>query len=259
MSCMLNAVSDSLIDGGPLPPQNVTAGVIQRLEDLIFGELQPGSELPSESELAGQLGVSRLTIREATKALQARGLLNVRQGRRPLVAHLGAGPIGDYFTSAVRRDARRLLDLLEVRQALEVHIASLAARHATRAAISAMESAVRQMREVSGDPDAIHAADIRFHETLAAASGNQMLSFLIEGMESPLHTSRMRSLHGHLARGGTVDDVIEQHQRILDRVRDRDSAGAAAAMSDHLEQTARDLRAAFALTGPPLGERATQD
>jgi DNA-binding FadR family transcriptional regulator len=242
---MLSAVPDSSID---TPTPNIATTVIHRLEDLIFGDLQPGSELPSETELAGQLGVSRLTVREATKALQARGLLDVRQGRRPLVAHLGAGPIGDYFTSAVRRDARHLLDLLEVRQALEVHIAALAARHAGRAAVSAMESAVREMREVAGDPDAIHAADIRFHETLTAASGNQMLSFLIEGMETPLHASRMRSLRGHLARGGTVEDVIEQHQRILDRVRERDPAGAAAAMSEHLEQTARDLRAAFALS-----------
>src|SRR5262249_54925841 len=79
MSCMLNAVSDSRSDHlerspegavAPSPAEgaarSVTAGVVQRLEDLLFGDLQPGSELPSESELAGQLGVSRLTVREAT-------------------------------------------------------------------------------------------------------------------------------------------------------------------------------------------------
>ncbi|MBC6459693.1 FadR family transcriptional regulator [Actinomadura sp. HBU206391] len=229
--------------------------VLQRLEDLIFSELNPGSELPSESALAVQLGVSRLTVREATKALQARGLLDVRQGRRPVVAHPSAGPIDDYFTSAVRRDPRRLMDLLEVRQALEVHIASLAALRAGRASITALESALAAMREVAGDigdTGAIHDADLRFHEGLAAATGNQMLSFLLEGMEGPLHAGRMRSLRGHLARGGTVEDVIEQHARILDRVRDRDPAGAAAAMRDHLEQTARDLRAALTLTEPRI-------
>jgi GntR family transcriptional repressor for pyruvate dehydrogenase complex len=102
------------------------------------------------------------------------------------------------------------------------------------------------MRDAAAEgPDAIHDADIRFHEGLAAASGNQMLSFLIEAMEGPLHAGRMRSLRGHLARGGTVEDVIEQHARILDRVKARDPGGAAAAMSDHLEQTARDLSAAL--------------
>lgn len=229
--------------------RNVTETVVERIEDLLFGELSPGTVLPSESDLATELGVSRLTVREATKALQARGLLEVRQGRRPVVAHLSAGPIGDFFTSAVRRDPRRLLDLLEVRRALEVHIAALAAGNAGRAAVHVMDAALTAMRDVADDgPDAIHKADIRFHEGLAAASGNQLLEFLIEAMEGPLHASRMRSLRGHLARGGTVDDVIDQHARILDRVRARDPEGAAAAMSDHLEQTARDLRAALSLT-----------
>lgn len=229
--------------------RGVTAAVIERLEDLVFGELSPGAELPSESDLAADLGVSRLTVREATKSLQARGLLEVRQGRRPVVAHLSSGPIGDFFTSAVRRDPRRLLDLLDVRRALEVHIAALAAANAGRAAISVMETALTTMREVAdGGPDAIHDADLRFHEGLAAGSGNQMLSFLIEAMEGPLHASRLRSLNGHLRRGGSVEDVIEQHARILDRVKARDPAGAGAAMSEHLEQTARDLKAALSLT-----------
>jgi DNA-binding FadR family transcriptional regulator len=148
------------------------------------------------------------------------------------------------------------MDLLEVRRALEVHIASLAATHATRAAIAALEMALGAMRADLDDPMAIHRADIRFHESLAAATGNQMLSFLIEAMEEPLHASRLRSLTGHLARGGTVDDVIEQHARILARVRDRDAKGAAAAMRAHLDQTARDLRAALALADliPPAEE-----
>jgi GntR family transcriptional repressor for pyruvate dehydrogenase complex len=179
--------------------RNVTETVVARIEELVLGELSPGTELPSESELA-----------------------------------------------AVRRDPRRLLDLLDVRRALEVHIASLAAANPSRAAVSVMETALTTMRDAAAEgPDAIHDADIRFHEGLAAASGNQMLSFLIEAMEGPLHAGRMRSLRGHLARGGTVEDVIEQHARILDRVRARDPGGAAAAMSDHLEQTARDLSAAL--------------
>ncbi|HKA68276.1 MAG TPA: FCD domain-containing protein [Actinomycetes bacterium] len=227
--------------------RNVLESVVQRLEDLVLGDLEPGAELASESDLATQLGVSRLTVREATKTLQARGLVEVRQGRRPLVAYPSARPIGDFFTVAVRRDPRRLMDLLEVRRALEIHIAGQAATHATRAAVSALELALTDMRADLDDPMAVHRADIRFHEALAAATGNQMLSFLIEAMEEPLHTSRLRSLTGHLARGGTVEDVIAQHERILARVKERDAKGAAAAMRAHLDQTARDLRAALAM------------
>jgi GntR family transcriptional regulator, transcriptional repressor for pyruvate dehydrogenase complex len=229
------------------PSRNLTETAVLRIEEIVLDELEPGRPLPSESDLADDLGVSRLTVREAIKALQARGLVDIRRGRRPHVAYPNARPIGDFFASVVRRDPRQLLDLLEVRRGLEVHIATLAAQHASRATITAMELAVDAMRRTSDDPDAIHRADIRFHESLAAASGNQLLSFLIEAMEEPLHASRLQSLRGHLARGGTVDDVIEQHQRILDRVRARDARGAAAAMRDHLAQTARDLRAAMSI------------
>ncbi len=232
--------------------RSVTAAVVQRLEDLVFGEFEPGSELPSESDLAAQLGVSRLTVREATKALQARGLVVIRQGRRPVVAHPNAGPIGDFFTAAVRRDPRSLMDLLDVRRALEVHIAALAATHAGRAALSAMEMALAAMRAAGDDIPTFHEADIHFHESLAVGAGNQMLSFLIEALEAPLRAGRMRSLGGHLARGGTVEDVIEQHAAILERITAKDAKGAAEAMGAHLEQTARDLKAAFAMTDPRL-------
>jgi len=225
----------------------VTDSVVVHLEDLILGELEPGSELPSESELAGQLGVSRLTVREATKSLQARGLVDIRQGRRPIVAHPSAGPIGDYFSAAVRRDPRRLMDLIEVRRALEVHIASLAATSASRAAIVAAEGTLGAMRAAADDPVAFHESDIRFHESIAEGSGNQLLCFLIEAMEEPLRVARMQSMEGHLARGGSVQDVIEAHERILDRVKARDAKGAAEAMRQHLSQTARDLRAFLAL------------
>lgn len=260
----------------------VTDRVVRRLDQLVLAELEPGAELPSEAELASELSVSRLTVREAVRSLQARGLVQVRRGRRPVVAYPNAAPVGDYFAAAIRRDPRQLLDLLEVRRALEVHIASLAALRATRASVTALELALDALRQTGAvstmdghpgsgsgsgpgpdpgsgpgpgsgpepDPDAVHAADLRFHQALAAASGNQLLDFLIEAMEGPLHASRLQSLRGHLARGGTVADVIEQHARILDRVIARDAAGAAAAMRDHLAQTARDLRVAFALDPP---------
>ena len=123
------------------------------------------------------------------------------------MAYPSARPIGDFFTSVIRRDPHRLLDLLEVRRALEVHIAALAAQHASRGSVDAMELALDAMRHSPDDLDAVHAADVRFHESLATASGNQMLSFLIEAMEAPLHASRLQSLQGHLSRGGTVADV----------------------------------------------------
>jgi GntR family transcriptional repressor for pyruvate dehydrogenase complex len=98
------------------------------------------------------------------------------------------------------------------------------------------------MRAGGDKSDAFHAADVRFHENLAAASGNRLLVFLIEALAEPLRESRLRSFAGHRARGGAVDDVIQQHQAILDGVEAHNPKAAAQAMREHLQQTEQDLR-----------------
>jgi GntR family transcriptional regulator, transcriptional repressor for pyruvate dehydrogenase complex len=251
----MTAMTDNSAGAGPAPGAEVTARVIARLEQRVLGEAEPGEQLPSESALAAEFGVSRLTVREAVKSLQARGLVEIRRGRRPTVAYPNARPVGDFFAAAIRRDPRQLLDLLEVRRALEVHIADLAARNAGRADLVAVQGSLDAMRAVAQesplDMERVNTADVAFHESLAAACGNRLLSFLMEAMERPLHAGRMQSLHGHLARGGTVGDVIDQHAAILERIAAHDPQGAAEAMREHLAQTAKDLRAAFAAAAEP--------
>jgi GntR family transcriptional repressor for pyruvate dehydrogenase complex len=170
-------------------------------------------------------------------------LLEISQGRRPTVAAPNGAVVGDFFQTAVRRDPRALLDLLEVRRALEVHIASLAARRAGKGDIADMEMSIDAMRAGGDQPQAFHAADVRFHENLAAASGNRLLVFLIEALAEPLAESRLQSFAGHTSRGGTVEDVIQQHETILNAVRARNPKAAAQAMREHLQQTEADLRA----------------
>jgi DNA-binding FadR family transcriptional regulator len=227
----------------PVDRTAVADSVTEQLEALIFDRLAPGETVPSEGKLAEALGVSRLTVREATRALEARGLLEIRQGRRPTVAAPNGALVGDFFKIAVRRDSRAVLDLLDVRIALEVHIASLAAKRATSADVADLEMFVAAMRAAANEPEAFHAADVRFHEKLAAASDNRLLMFLIEALSEPLRESRLRSFAGHQARGGGVEEIIEQHVAILEALKERKSKAAAAAMRYHLQQTERDLRA----------------
>lgn len=227
--------------------QLATQTVVEHLEQVIFsGTLEPGDSLPSEAELSTELGVSRLTVREGVRSLQARGLIEVSHGRRPVVAHPNATPLHDFFSAAVRRDARGLLELLEVRLAVEVHTAQLAARNATRADLLNLKAALDAMRDAGDDEDAFNLADVRFHAAIAAASGIRMLAFLVEGMEGPLHSSRMQSTRGYLSRSGALDALVVPHEEIYDRIAYRDAQGAAASMRKHLVATRQDLRASFA-------------
>jgi GntR family transcriptional regulator, transcriptional repressor for pyruvate dehydrogenase complex len=222
---------------------------VQAIEARIIESLQPGDMLASEADLAVELGVSRLTVRESLKVLAGRGLVQVSKGRRPVVREPDSAVISAFLSSAVKRDPRRLLELGEVRLALEVLSAASAARNGTRAATAAVQSALDDMiRAARNGPDAVehyHRADVAFHESLALASGNRMLALLLAALEDSLHHSFRVSYRGHMERGGTVDEVIEAHRTILDAVKRADAHGAAEAMRNHLADGERDLRQAL--------------
>ncbi|HLS63483.1 MAG TPA: FadR/GntR family transcriptional regulator [Ruania sp.] len=216
-------------------------GVVEHLEHLIFdGEYHPGDSLPSESELAASLQVSRLTVREGVRSLAARGLVEVSHGRRPVVTAPNASQLRDFFSSTVRRDASGLLELLEVRLAIEVHAAELAARNATGPQVDTLYAALQAMAS-SDDDAAFTAADLRFHHAITEASGNRMISLLVEGMVDPLKTGRLLSLRGYLQEAPDLDDLIAEHRAIVDRIAAHDPKGAARAMRAHLATTRRDL------------------
>ena len=236
------------------PAGTAAANVADELVRMIVGELAPGSSLPSEAELAVKHGVSRVTVREAVKMLAGRGLLELARGRRAVVSEPDSAALGEFMTWMVQHDPKGVFDLIEIRQSLEVMSVGLAARRATRPALSAVEANLRNMREAAregkdisgGETEAaFHRADVGFHEALALAGGNRMLVSLFEAMAPALQRSFYLSRRGRLLRKQNSEHTIAMHQRILDRVRAGDAAGAEAAMRTHLGDALRDMRAAY--------------
>lgn len=237
------------------PPATAASTVADELMSLIMGQLAPGASLPSEADLAERYDVSRLTVREAVKMLAGRGLLELARGRRAVVREPDGAAFGDFLTSLVQYDPKGLFDLVEVRVALEIQSVTLAARRASRAGLAAIESTIEAMRAAAADlkagrdPEAAelryHQADVGFHEALALASGNRILTYLFEAMASPLQESFNLTRRGHGLRGHTPEHTIAAHLAILKFVRDGNSRGAAEAMRTHLEDAERDIRAAL--------------
>jgi GntR family transcriptional repressor for pyruvate dehydrogenase complex len=237
----------------PDQPTAATA-IADALARLILGEMAPGVSLPSEAELAARYDVSRLTIREAVKLLEGRGLLVIARGRKAVVREPDGAAFADFLTSVIRYDSKGLFDLIEVRLSLEVQSATFAAKRATRAGIAAIESELQGMRDTVGTPEnpmtdaqelAFHDHDVGFHEAIALASGNRVLGFLFEAMSRPLREGFFISRRGHEHRGHTLHDTIEAHQRILDCIKAGNGRAAAEAMRFHLKDTERDIRAAL--------------
>jgi GntR family transcriptional repressor for pyruvate dehydrogenase complex len=232
-----------------------TATVAESLAQLILGEMSPGQSLPSEGDLAERFKVSRLTVREAVKMLAGRGLLDVGRGRRAVVIEPSGVAFSDFLSTVIQHDPKGLFDLIELRLTLEVQAATLAARR------TALENAIQGMRDAAEDgrrghdPDGselrFHQNDVGFHEAVALASGNRLISYLFEAMALPLRRTFYLTRRGHDARGHTVDDTIAAHGAILDAIRDGNPKAAGAAMRAHLEDTERDIR--MALNSRPGG------
>lgn len=233
------------------------SNVTELLTAEILTAMPPGTSLPSEAELASRFEVSRVTIREALKILAGKGLVDLGRGRRAVTREPDGTAFGDFLSAVIQHDPKGVFDLVEVRLSLEVQSVSLAARRISRPGLVAIESALSGMKEAAAllaETDSVdaerslHHYDVGFHEAIAMASGNRVLTFLFEAMTKPLEKSFFLSRRGRELRGQSMGDVVRAHQLILDHIKAGNVRGAADAMRAHLEDAGRDMRAALGTT-----------
>ncbi len=213
-------------------------------ERVVSGVYAENSQLPNESDLATQLGVSRGGVREAVKALAARCLvyLWLRIGTRVLPRSswnlMDRQVIGWHNT-----DPAFVRDLLELRLIVEPGAARLAAERVDGAQIQAMSAAYDAMAEHAARlPQASEefvAADLAFHLTLLRASGNQLVEQLGRLLESGLQ----HGLEATSELPGGVEQTLPMHRAVLDAVR-RGRPDAAARACRKLIETTADAMAA---------------
>ncbi len=219
----------------PLRTPNLVGEVATILRRRILaGELPAGGELPPTEQLAETFGVSRTVIREALRHLQAQDLVEVERGRRPRVKPVDAQAAIDTLNAMLRRTDGSLEDLIEVRQALEVRVADLAAQRATDAQLQAMVDANDAMLAARKVEDRLR-NDWLFHERLAEASNNQLFIILVKTI-SGLFQELLRATSG-----SDVKFAHQAHARLIEAVRQHDSAQAQQVALQNLRWTRQDL------------------
>lgn len=211
-------------------------GVVEQLKDMIHrGDLNSGNRLPPERDLAKLLGVSRPTLRAGIRSLTAVGILQSRQGAGTFVAEAEESPTLD--TSSLRMMAAlhgfTSDEMFEARLALEMHIAGLAAKRATGEQITLMSEEIAGMYASLNDPEQYLVHDMRFHQTVAAASNNRILTSLMNMVATILFDWRSKTV----GRAKDLKESAEQHHNIYRAMRERDAEAASAAMHDHLIET----------------------
>ncbi|MCI2420745.1 FadR family transcriptional regulator [Saccharopolyspora sp. K220] len=213
------------------------------LGSIIDGSYPPGTALPSEGELAEQFSVSRLTIREAIKALRVQNVVRIQRGRGTYVNAPAQWTALDPMIRAAtspRSSSAVSESLIEARRLLEVGAAELSAVKRTEEDLAQLREQLHDM-QTAADTDDVElfvAADIAFHNTVMQSTGNVFIPLMFEPFGRLLIEGRRETS----SVGEIRANAIEQHTKILRALESGDPVRARRAMIDHLAQTADDLR-----------------
>jgi GntR family transcriptional repressor for pyruvate dehydrogenase complex len=216
----------------PLERSRLYEDVGERLAEFVTESgMAPGDQFPAERELAHRLHVSRTSVRQSFVVLQALGFVDVRHGEGVFLRRTRG--FGDSLTKLLER-RRRLPDVLEAREALEVKLAELAAAHRGAADLAAMNAALARMEAEIDAGGMGTEGDAAFHHAIALAARNEILLHLIEAMAEVIQESRIESL----SEPGRPPRSLEAHRRILAAINSRNRELAAEAMRMHLRVVA---------------------
>jgi len=223
----------------------LTDEAIAKIRNMIrSGELPPGTRLPPEQQLAAQMGLSRSGVREAVKALETARVLDVRRGDGTYVTSLAPRLLLEGLGFAVellREDS--VLEVMEVRRLLEPAATGMAAVRMSDAALDELGGILEDMRTAADDPEQLVQYDIAFHRAVVAATGNETLTSLLDGLSG--RTVRARVWRG-LIEGNAAHVTLDEHRAIYRALRARDQALAYASALVHVNTSESWLRTVVA-------------
>ncbi len=219
-----------------IKPKRVSQQVFEQLRDLIYrGQLKPGDQLLPERKLSEVMGVSRPTVREAINKLVDRGLVENRQGQGTFVRSPANRQHQNLLKAMIDGHDASLMELLEVRLALECNAALLAARRATAEDISALEKCHADMCARIEQGGMGQGFDVQFHMSLAYATANPVQIHIMKNIYDLIQFGIKESME-HLYRNpDNMRALVKQHGKIVEMIRRRDETGALQAMREHLK------------------------
>jgi DNA-binding FadR family transcriptional regulator len=223
---------------------NAFEETVERLLTIIkLGVIGPGGRFPSERELAAQLGVSRLTLREAIRELHGAGYVSSRRGRfgGTFVTYTAPAPDRAEVRRLAREEGARLADALTFRLAVEAGAAEALAGQVQQGAdpAAAREVLIARLADVNGaSPADYRRLDTLFHLSIAELCGSSLLAAACADARWRLNDF----LNAIPVLQRNINHTAGQHEAIVTAILAGDSEGARAAVAEHLEGTAALLR-----------------
>ncbi|WP_295784884.1 FCD domain-containing protein [uncultured Microbacterium sp.] len=195
--------------------------VLARIEaDLRDGRLTPGDRLTPERELASQLGVGRSSVREAVRVLEVLGVVRTATGSGPsagaMIVTTPRGGLAAFLRLQVAANGFPLADVVRTRVVLECDVAERLAR--ADADLGEVAGILDAMDAAPLAPEEFLALDARFHQALAEASGNAVVSAMMAGLRSSIEAYTQAGAARLSSWPEMADRLRREHRRILDAV-----------------------------------------
>jgi GntR family transcriptional repressor for pyruvate dehydrogenase complex len=208
--------------------------IVAQIERAIFeGRLQQGDKLPAERQLVREFGASRVAVREALRALEHRGLVEVRQGSAGgyFIREMDAGPVVRDFQTLFRLGHVSVAQLVEARALIEPESARLAALRANEPELKAVLAVIDARAETGAPGRRRRSLDAEFHKLVATAARNP-----VHGVVTHALTALQANVVGARGELTAEDDaaIVNAHRAIYEAIAGRDPEAARAAMHAHI-------------------------
>jgi GntR family transcriptional repressor for pyruvate dehydrogenase complex len=215
----------------PVKSTRIYEEIVRQIKQMISeGRLTSGDQLPPERDLAEKFVVSRTSVREALRALESLGLVEIRPGEGTFVREISVEALIEPLALVMASQREAIGELFEARRLIEPAIAALAAQRATPDDLQDMERILEeQAREIAAGRTGL-GQDVQFHAAIASATRNQAITRVVHAIMDLLAQSREESLNTP----GRPQRSHQDHRRVLQAIRRGDEAGAAEAMRDHV-------------------------
>ena len=210
--------------------------------DIRAGRLAAGDKLPTEAALVDQFSVSRTVVREAVSRLKSLGLVDSRQGSGVFVRDVSFSPLNFDARSAVSKQA--VIQMVEVRRALEAEVAELAAKRRNQADIKRIRESIALLdKAVQAGGDGVD-EDVQYHRAIADASCNPFLIGTLEYLGQFLRGSTRVTRANEARRADFARQVRDEHEMILRAIEAGDAAAARKAAAQHMDNAIQRIEQA---------------
>jgi GntR family transcriptional repressor for pyruvate dehydrogenase complex len=215
----------------PVKSTRIYAEIVRQIRSLVSdGRLKSGDRLPPERELAERFRVSRTSVREALRALESTGLIEIRAGEGAFVREVSVESLVEPLALVILNQREAITELYEARRVLEPPIAGLAARRASAEELAEMARILDdQAREVAAGRTGL-SQDAAFHTAIGQAAHNRAITRIVAALMDLLTQTREESLQTP----GRPQRSHQDHRRVLAAIQAGDDEGARQAMLAHL-------------------------